>query len=314
VEIGEYIDVRRIELETWGGHVVSTVKKAAAGLLKVPAECRVKDVTSARAKQVRKGYLNPAVEMTDLVGARFVVLTLDDLRPIQAVIEQNSSWSYHQSRDPLFEMAQDPTSFVYQSHHYEVRPNAAAQLGNVLVQPEICCEVQIRTLLQHAYAELTHDSLYKPDQAVPSQSERLVARSMALMETTDELLSRAILVLKDANRPALDLASVANELTGGFAFSDSDLLTRVISKEYSEIISLGAVDELRDFVEHHQFVLGRISERNGRGIFSFPAAALIGYWVAFRLENSAESRWPLPGSINEFRQMLADLGIGGPIH
>lgn len=314
MEIGEFINARRDELDAWGAHIVSVVGPVAAGLLKVPAGYRVKDVTSARAKQLRKGYTDATSEMTDLVGARFVVLTSNDLSPIQAAIEQESSWAHHRARDPHFEMAQDPTSFGYQSHHYEIRPREALQLGGVEVRPEICCEVQVRTLLQHAYAELTHDSLYKADQAVPSQAERMVARSMALMETTDELLCRAIEAVKEANRPAMDLAAVADELTNSLVWRDSKTLAQIMAQEFGELVNPLAADELRDFVGKHAFVLERIRSREGRGIFGFPAAALIGYWIASKLENSATNRWPLPGSRDEFTQMLADLGIGGPVH
>jgi ppGpp synthetase/RelA/SpoT-type nucleotidyltranferase len=314
MEIGEFINAKRAELEAWGSHVISVVGSVAAGLLKVPAGCRVKDVTSARGKQLRKGYADPITEMTDLVGARFVVLTSNDLAPIQAAIEKESSWTHRQARDPIFEISKDPTSFGYQSYHYEVRPREALQLGGVKVSPEICCEVQVRTLLQHAYAELTHDSLYKPDQAVPSQAERLVARSMALMETTDELLCRALEAVHEANRPARDLAAAADELTHGHIPRNSEMLTRILTQEFGELVSPLAADELRNFVGSHAFVLERIHARAGRGIFDFPAAAVIGYWVASKLENATTNRWPLPGSRNDVTLMLADLGIGGPIH
>ncbi|MCC2018497.1 hypothetical protein QM121_09360 [Enterobacter hormaechei] len=64
---------------------------------------------------------------------------------------------------------------------------------------QICCEVQVRTLLQHAYAELVHDSVYKPVGIVPKSAERHIARSMALMETTDDLFCSTMKLLYETN-------------------------------------------------------------------------------------------------------------------
>lgn len=310
MEIGEFIQAKKTELEAWGAYIVSIVGTAAAGLLKVPASCRVKDVTSARVKQLKKAYSNPTSDMTDLVGARFVVLTSNDLVVVQQAIEQGSFWEHQRTRDPVFEIAKEPTAFGYQSLHYEVRPKIPILLKDIEVNPDICCEIQVRTLLQHAYAELTHDSLYKPDQIVPSHAERLVARSMALMETTDELLCRALEAVNDANRPALALTAAAEEITSSLARQESKTLAQIMAQEFIELVDASAADDLRLFASKHAFVMDRIRSRPDSGLFGFPGAAMIGYWIASKLENSATHRWPLPGSRDEFTQMLTDLGIG----
>ena len=314
MDIGDFIAARHEELKAWGKYVVKTVRPHVRALLKVPASFRVKGTVSAQAKQVRKGYTYPECDMNDLVGARFVVLTSNDLEPVQRIILNHEAWTCKATRDPVFESIQDPNSFVYQSHHYEVRPRAPMFLGETTVQPDICCEVQIRTLLQHAYAELTHDTFYKPDQTIPSHAERLVARSMALMETTDELLCRALEAVTKANQPVTDLASRAREIASSVDQPEANRLIRMIACEFPELVSPGASEELRDLTARRPYVLDRIRERHGTGLFDFPAAALVGYWVADRLETEALPRWPLAGSHTEFNQMLTDLGVASPTH
>jgi len=309
MDIGDFVAARKAELAAWGKYVVDTVAPPISTFLKVPAAFRVKDVVSARAKQLKKGYSKPETEMTDLVGARFVVLTSNDLTPVQHCIRNNSVWICNSTRDPVFESILDPTSFVYQSHHYEVRPKEPFTLPDITIQPDICCEIQVRTLLQHAYAELTHDTFYKPDQTVPSHAERLVARSMALMETTDELLCRALEAVAKANQPVADLTALAHEITSNLGHTESSSLIRAITGEFKELVMPTAADDLRDFTKQKPYVLERIRERQGTGLFGFPAAALVGYWVAGQLESGAQSRWPLAGSHAEFDQMLVDLGI-----
>ncbi|MBN5031835.1 RelA/SpoT domain-containing protein, partial [Stenotrophomonas maltophilia] len=191
-DIGDYIEANRESLERWGRFVADSISADHASLLKMPAPPRVKDPDSARKKQLKKMYPDPIVDMTDLVGVRFVVLTSDDLRPILETITSSTNWRHKQTRDPDAEAAKDPSSFNYQSHHYELRPPSGDQW---------CCEVQVRTLLQHTIAELSHDAFYKASHEVPSQAMRLVARSIALMETTDELLCMAMASVRAAQAP-----------------------------------------------------------------------------------------------------------------
>lgn len=300
MEIGEYIQTHRGDLEQWGKQICDEVVSHHGSLLKVPAAVRVKDIQSARAKQLKKGYANPETEMTDLVGARFVVLTSEDLQPIRKYLEESSTWTCTQTRDPDAEMAHSPGQFGYQSHHYEVRTKQ---------EPAWCCEVQVRTLLQHVTAELSHDSMYKATQYVPSQAERLVARSIALMETTDELLCRAMEAVREAKAPALAVQRVAKDATRSFGGEDGiDLLEDLLSS-YASAIDGSSAQEFRTFINDNDFVLSRLRTRSGQGLFAYPAAALLSYWLINKLQNRAKRDWPFPGSHSDFQLILSDLGI-----
>jgi putative GTP pyrophosphokinase len=301
-EIGAYIEANRAELEAWGLSVCDEITEAHGALLKVPASVRVKDPQSARGKQIRKAYEDPVRNMTDLVGVRFVVLTSTDLLPIRNAIEQSSSWSAVQARDPGEEIEKDPDTFGYQSHHYEVRslPSGASTF---------CCEVQVRTLLQHAIAELSHDAMYKTTRAVPSQARRLVARSMALMETTDELLCRAMEAVRESDAPGLAVQRVASELTRPLNGADGRSLVEELLSAYATEIDGHTADALRTFVRDNGFVLDKLRGRLDQGLFAYPPAALLSYWLVERLERAAISQWPFPGSRAELMKIFSDMGI-----
>lgn len=311
MDIGDYVTEKGVILHAWGSHIASHVEANCGTLLKVPAQVRVKDPTSARGKQLRKNYSSPATQMTDLVGARFVVLTSVDLSPVRSFLESFDGWDAQQARDPDEEIARDPATFGYQSHHYEVRPREPVDLAGGLVTRDVCCEVQVRTLLQHAYAELTHDTLYKPSQVVPSQSQRLVARSMALMETTDDLLCKAVEAVREANEPALALQSKARELTASLGHSAPQNVLDLIAEAFREQIKPTASREIQQFIEANSFVTSKLRDRLGRsGLFSFPDAALIAYWLTQVAEDHLLEHWPLPGSREDIRLVMSDMGIG----
>lgn len=312
MEIGEFIALNRDALESWGKHVVAGVKEVAGSLLKVPPGHRVKEVASARVKQITKGYMDPVTQMTDLVGARFVVLTTSDLAPICSFLVGQTDWHVIQVRDPQEEIARSPTVFGYQSNHFEVRSKTDQVLDGVVVPMGMCCEVQVRTLLQHAYAELTHDKIYKPEDLVPSQAERLVARSMALMETTDELLCRAVEEVNRANAPKYALKMAAKEAVPSATDRAGEALIDVLIDGFHEEITGASAADFRAFVGRNRILLQTISDRADSNIFAFPDAALVAYWFIQKLGRRAFYEWPLPGSVDSAHLMASDLGISVP--
>ena len=48
------------------------------------------------------------------------------------------------------------------------------------------CEIQVRSILQNAWAEIEHDLGYKTKEAIPVQSQRRFARLAGLLELADD--------------------------------------------------------------------------------------------------------------------------------
>ncbi len=217
-----YLESHQAAFAAWGRFVAEEIQNQlsnaispvpVANFLKIEAKPRVKEISSALAKIGRKNYTSPQTQMTDLVGVRFVVLLAEHIQIVCEIIESSSQWNAKVSKDFADEIQQNPKAFDYQSKHYEIRPKQAfITPENVSIPADLCCEVQVRSLLQHAYAELVHDNIYKPDGNVPKQAEREVAKSMALMETTDDLFSRTLAILKEANQPQEELLPQLSQL------------------------------------------------------------------------------------------------------
>ena len=77
--------------------------------------------------------------------------------------------------------------FGYRSLHYICAPAPSffEQHGFVYM-PELRFEVQLRTILQHAWAEMEHDLGYKAPEAIPAQIRRRFSRLAGLLELADE--------------------------------------------------------------------------------------------------------------------------------
>ncbi|EJB8451436.1 RelA/SpoT domain-containing protein [Vibrio parahaemolyticus] len=185
--------------DAWGDFVVSTICKKIQSngkqletFLKQPAKHRVKDELSLIDKAFHrpdKGYKNPYEEIEDKVGCRFVVLLVDHIEFISDIIKNEQSWIATECRHFNNERNDAPLLFTYQSVHYVVRAKDDLEHTTVQIKKNTPCEIQIRSLLQHAYAELTHDAIYKSKTLVEPNVHRTVARSMALIETTDDIFS-----------------------------------------------------------------------------------------------------------------------------
>ncbi|MGE3482964.1 MAG: GTP pyrophosphokinase family protein, partial [Gammaproteobacteria bacterium] len=76
--------------------------------------------------------------------------------------------------------------FGYQSVHYLVRLSAArAQLAEYERFAGAVTEVQVRTILQHAWAEIEHDIQYKSSAAIPRDIRRRFMALAGMLELAD---------------------------------------------------------------------------------------------------------------------------------
>lgn len=316
-----YLEANSGAFAKWGDFVSCKIKQAleakigiedAQIFIKLPATPRVKDADSAIGKVARKGYTDPINQITDLVGVRFVVLLSDHIKSICDIIELEPNWTGVVSKDYQDEIEENPKIFDYQSQHYEVRPKIDFEHEGCLITKDMCCEVQIRTLLQHAYAELVHDSIYKPVGRVPPRAERQVARSMALMETTDELFCNTMKLLTDTNKPRNDLL---DELTALYREKIADNLLQIDLKtnyalldEFRETIKDGLATEITAFIDKKKYISTKIKTRAPTNPFFAQPIILFVYWLAAHKDRKdLDKHWPLPGYIRELETLLSDM-------
>lgn len=314
-----YLDEKAPELTIFGNSIRSYVENQLRidgfpELLKVPAKPRLKSHKSAIAKIVKKNYNDPVNQMTDLVGVRFVVLLHEDVERISAIIK---SGPWHASLDRAYEQEklENPTTFTYQSNHFVVYTEENDFSREIGVSPRTSCEVQVRTLLQHAYGELTHDTIYKPGDCPPTPvAERLVARSMALIESADSLFMETVGELRQSVAPINEWFDGANrlfrELVGdaGEPNADINIEFRIA---YEGVESVTSIEKLREFWfgEQGQAFVPCVKDRLATS-FLFRQPMILALYSALRQDQrTVTKRWPFESLNTDLDDVYSDLGI-----
>lgn len=319
----EHLTSNQEAFAKWGNYVAQKIyemlptkikEENVSQFIKIPVEPRVKHIDSAIGKAARKGYTD-LNQFTDLVGVRFVVLLSDHIHTICEIIESEQSWVGVVSKDLRSEIDKNPKIFDYQSQHYEIRPKNNFELDGVPITLDVCCEVQVRSLLQHAYAEIVHDNLYKPVGLVPVKAERQVAKSMALMETTDDLFCNMMKLLTDTNLSRnnllVDLNQLYREIIGGHLLHSDAKTCYVVLDEYRDLIRDGLAAEINQFISSKSFISIKIKTRVPSSPFFSQPVVLFVYWLVNQLDiNDLKKRWPLPGYQKELEIVLSDLDAG----
>jgi putative GTP pyrophosphokinase len=310
--------------EAWGGFVARTVTDRVRPLvapvstdlfIRIPVRPRLKSDGSFLTKafyRSEKSYRDPYEEITDKVGVRFVLLLLRDIQAVSDAIEASPDWDWSKDRDYEEEKAKAPLAFDYQSVHYVVRCRGERTLGEVVVAADTPCEVQVRTLLQHAHSELTHDTIYKPSVVQTPAMKRAAAKSMALIETTGDYFQQLVDQIAQAVGPnrklTEELMGLYRDLIGREA--DPTRAEGLLSEGFAPLAGDGAVGAVRAFVAEKPFVVERIKERAvSRLLFRQPSILLV-YLVVSKRRTAAEEAWPLTEA--ELKPVLTDLGIAGP--
>ncbi|WP_122761208.1 GTP pyrophosphokinase [Pseudomonas viridiflava] len=146
-------------------------------------ESRVKDEISILNKLGRKNYGSSLEQIDDLCGVRVICYYQEDIDGICEIVERE--FEVVEKENKQDSLADD--QFGYASYHYVVRlkkewlahPTARGLDG-------FRAEIQIRTMLMHTWAAISHKLLYKREADVPPQFKRKLNRLSALIEMADE--------------------------------------------------------------------------------------------------------------------------------
>ncbi|MEI6416078.1 MAG: RelA/SpoT domain-containing protein [Pseudomonadota bacterium] len=153
-------------------------------------QTRAKTVSSFAEKVARKFDKNPdpVNQFTDLCGARVIVQTNDQVRGVREFIESNFTIIKADNKEVLL----GSDRFGYRDMHYivQLHPDHDALLG---IQPEERlaigernAEIQVRTWIQHAWADTLHDRIYKARIKASSDETRTANLLAALLEESDK--------------------------------------------------------------------------------------------------------------------------------
>ena len=167
--------------------ILSDISKEL-GLTVLAVEHRVKEEKSLAGKLERKGDLyNSFDDITDILGCRVVCFLSDEVEKVGKKIEEKFVIDWDNSIDKKNLLSAN--AFGYLSLHFI----CSLPFGDKWPD-EICgkkFEVQVRTILQHAWSAIHHDIGYKSDFGVPREISRQFARLAGLLELADDEFVRA---------------------------------------------------------------------------------------------------------------------------
>jgi ppGpp synthetase/RelA/SpoT-type nucleotidyltranferase len=146
---------------------------------------RSKDISSLDDKITRKDYKYEDLhDITDLCGIRIITYYDDDVYKIEEIIKNNFKVDIENSIDKIKSLGFD--RFGYMSLHYVVQLNdTRGNLEEYANYKNIKFEIQIRSVLQDAWAEIEHELSYKTGIMLPPDIKRTFSRLSSLLETAD---------------------------------------------------------------------------------------------------------------------------------
>jgi ppGpp synthetase/RelA/SpoT-type nucleotidyltranferase len=149
---------------------------------------RAKGLENLRIKLTRDqyselDYLQLQEEITDLAGVRVITFFPRDVDDVAKIVEETFEVDKENSVDKR--MSADPDRFGYASVHYVVSLDPRRQSMEYAQFQNLKCEIQIRTILQHSWAEIEHDLGYKTTIVIPSTIRRRFSALSALLEVAD---------------------------------------------------------------------------------------------------------------------------------
>lgn len=160
-----------------------------SGIRVAAVESRVKEKSSLIGKLEFKGdKYKSLADITDILGFRVVTFYPDDVDKVASAVERLYEVDWDNSVDKR--KLHDIDSFGYLSLHYVCQiPETAYRM-----------EIQMRTLLQHAWANMYHDTGYKSGVEIPKEYIRNMNRLAGMLELADEQFSQIRLELTDYRR------------------------------------------------------------------------------------------------------------------
>lgn len=160
----------------------SIMKSEKISFVDVPYRIKTKD--SCIGKLKKKSNYNSFEDMTDLAGLRIITLVESDLEKVSKIISENFNIHEEDSGDKADLLGAD--KFGYRSIHFVCDIGSLrAQFPEFYLFKGLCFEIQVRTALSHAWAEIEHDRGYKLGGELPAHLKRRFNLLSGLLESAD---------------------------------------------------------------------------------------------------------------------------------
>lgn len=148
----------------------------------------------SEADPAKPQYPKPLEQIPDLAGVRVITHFPGTLADIDRLLQEE--FEVIERSDKRQELLEEDR-FGYQSIHYLVRiKSARARLAEYERFTTAIAEIQVRTILQHAWAEIEHDIQYKSAVAIPAEIHRRFMALAGMLEIAD----REFQAIQDTDR------------------------------------------------------------------------------------------------------------------
>ncbi len=207
---------------------------------------RVKSLDSFLNKIEKKPYKNPFDDIEDICGLRIVCYYQSDIDKINTIIKDE--FNIIEDKNKTAELEND--KFGYRSYHFiatikkewECTPTFKG-LSNYKF------EIQVRTILMHAWASISHKLQYKHENDIAPKLKRDLSKLSALVELADEQFDK---VRQEKNDYILTLIDSSKEESAFVVNVDLNLdsLQAFLDFYFSERKQLGTeslLEDLREF-------------------------------------------------------------------
>ncbi|WP_404433895.1 hypothetical protein LG299_05145 [Microbacterium lacus] len=215
---------------------------------------RAKDRISFERKLRDKIKKDPALHIEDVIGVRIITYYRDDAPWVEAVVRDMMSvheGTYVNKADAL-----DDTQFGYRSIQFVATMPWASRhrdlpFGDLIQQPSMSpavAEVQIRSIVEHAWAEIEHKLAYHDSDLLPRPVRRRLALTAALIENVDEQL---ISIRNEVDPSRTDLLADSSSDAGHLQrIVETDRHSRALDRKISDALDL----PIRKLINHEREV------------------------------------------------------------
>lgn len=148
-------------------------------------KCRLKTAESVREKLKTKRYKNPKLELTDILGARIITYYAVDTKKVVQTLKDNLIIDIRNSSDKR--KALTLKEFGYKSIHLQAaaKPRWLTSF-NFPKLNKWKFEIQVRSILEHVWAEIEHEIVYKGGINYPEDIKRNFARLAGTLELLED--------------------------------------------------------------------------------------------------------------------------------
>jgi ppGpp synthetase/RelA/SpoT-type nucleotidyltranferase len=268
-------DARKIISDTLDDHIRYHSIEARAKKIK---DFGKKAAKPSEEDPAKPKYPNPLKNITDMAGVRVITFLPKNVEDVCKIIEHE--FTVLEKVDKAAKSINEG-KIGYQSVHYLVEMNQSRKdLPEYRQYNDLILEIQVRTILQHAWAEMEHDIQYKSVIEIPTLIKRRFIALAGLLDIADrefQTLQEEYEQKKQEKEKELENYLSALDTLRSATLQDSDYILESLkeidlwinSEKYEEVLSKRLdriVEEQKNLIQQIYENLDKIKQKTEKSI------------------------------------------------